>query len=133
MALPFPYVKPTSRTYIPGRYPQKEFVALNGAVTRLIYGNRRSGAELRLEFANITDAKAAEILENYEQVTSVNTDVTITASNAAIGASSDLVAYLRETGGSALKWRYAEPPSVTSVLPGISTVSVVLTGTLDAD
>lgn len=131
-AVAFPAVAPTGRSYNPGKYPQREFVALNGAVTRMIYGNKRSNAELSLEFNNITDSNAALILQNYETVTRTNDWVSFTAANGALGAGSSLVNYLQESGASGLRWRYADPPEVTSVIPGRSSVRCRFVGELDA-
>lgn len=132
MAYAFPSIKPTSRSYTPGRFPQTEFTALNGATTVMRYGSRRTDAELTLGFENITDDQATSILQNYESVNGVWDNVTFTANDGAAGASSSLQAYLREVGGSGLRWRYAEPPTVTSVFPGISNVSCKFVGILDA-
>ncbi len=38
---PFPNIKPTSRSYTPGSYPQTEFVAQNGAKSVIRYGNKK--------------------------------------------------------------------------------------------
>lgn len=130
-AVAFPNIPPTARSYSPGKYPQTEFVAQNGAVTRMLYGNRRLNAELSLEFSNITDGSAALILQNYETVTKTNDWVSFTAANGSIGAPA-LASYLQESGGSGLRWRYAEPPQVTSVLPGRSSVQCRFVGELDA-
>ncbi len=130
--IPFPAVKPTSRSYSPGNYPIAEFKSLNGSTTRLIYGNRRSQAELSLGFSNITDENAALILRNYEQVTPTDDWVGFTNATGSLGAAGDLVAYLQETGGSGLRWRYSGPPDVQSVVPGRSTVRVKFVGQLDA-
>jgi hypothetical protein len=131
-AVAFPALRPTSRNYSPGKYPQSEFKALNGVSTRIIYGNRRSEAELSLSFANITDTQAAAVLALYDQVTPVDDWVSFTANDGAAGASASLASYLREVGGSGLRWRFAEAPSVSSVKPGISTVQVSMVGQLDA-
>ena len=130
-AIPFPALKPTSRSYGPGSFPQSEFKALNGASTRVIYGNRRSDADLSLTFANITDTQAATVLALYDQVTPVDDWVSFSTNDGAAGASAPLAAYLREVGGSGLRWRFAEPPSVSSVKPGLSTVQVSMVGNLD--
>ena len=61
----FPSIKPTSRTYTPGRYPQVEFVAQNGAKSVLRYGDKKVDAKLTLGFTNITDSQADEILNLY--------------------------------------------------------------------
>ena len=128
----FPPIEPTGRSYTPGSYPTAEFKALNGATTRLLYGNRRSDAELQLTFQNISDESAALILRNYEQVTPTGDWVGFTSATGSAGASSALAAYLQESGGSGLRWRYEGPPSVNSVVPGRSTVQCKFIGQLDA-
>ncbi len=85
---------------------------------------------LSLEFRNITDASAALILENYERVNKTRNHVSFTEKSGAAGASRDLVGYFKETKGSKLKWRYAQPPKVESVKPGRSTVTCEFTGYL---
>ena len=40
----FPNIKPTSRSYTPGNYPQVEFVAQNGAKSVIRYGNKKVDA-----------------------------------------------------------------------------------------
>ena len=66
----FPSIKPSSRTFTPGTYPQVEFVAQNGAKTVLRYGNKKVDAKLNLGFTNITDSQADEILNLYDEVNS---------------------------------------------------------------
>jgi hypothetical protein len=128
-AVAFPLLSPTSRSYTPGSYPQAEFKALNGATTRMLYGNRRSDAELQMEFRNISDDNAALILRHYEQV--VPSDDWVSFPLATAGASPKLATYLREDA-SGLRWRYNAPPEVTSIVPGRSTVQVKFVGQLDA-
>jgi len=130
-AIAFPSIKPNTRTYSPGKYPMSEFKALNGTTTRVLYGNRRSDAEMSLGFRNITDTQAASILANYEQLMPSADWISFTTSDGAAGASAPMANYLREVGGSGLRWRYAEAPSVESVKPGLSTVQVRLVGQLD--
>jgi hypothetical protein len=129
-AVAFPAIKPTGRSYSPGTYPLAEFKALNGATTRMLYGNRRSDAELSLEFANISDDNAALILRHYEQLGASDDWASFTTG--AAGASSSLAAFMQESGGSGLRWRYADAPQVSSVFPGRSTVQVTFVGQLDA-
>ena len=66
----FPPIKPSSRSYTPGTYPQTEFVAQNGAKTVLRYGNKKVDAKLTLGFTNITENQASDILNLYEEVNS---------------------------------------------------------------
>jgi len=131
-AVAFPSLKPSSRSYSPGQYPQTEFQAQNGAKTIVRYGNRRFDSKLELSFANISDADAASILANYEAVNASWNYVSFTQDDGAAGAGTSLAAYLRESGGSGLKWRYDGPPQVSSVYPGLSTVSCSFVGVLDA-
>jgi len=130
-AVAFPALVPSGRRYNPGKYPQGEFKALNGATTTLRYGNRRYDAELELTFQNITDSNAALLLALYEQTTVTDDWITFTAADGAVGASPELADYLREVGGSGLRWRFAEPPSVDSVVPGRSSVQCSFVGRLD--
>jgi hypothetical protein len=132
MPVAFPSIHPSSRSYSPGEYPQTDFTAQNGAMTVVRFGIRRVNAELALGFENITDDEAALILKNFEAVNSVWDYVTFTGNSGAVGASSSLQAYLRETGGSGLRWRYAEPPTVSSVFPGLSSVQCKFRAVLDA-
>ena len=142
-AQPFPTVKPTSRSYSPGTYPSTDFESLDGTKTHLRFGNRRVNATLTLGFSNITDAEAALILENYEDVNSTWDYVTFTSSDGVSGVSnskqvdgqtnpaSSLQSLVKE-GGAGLLWRYSGPPSVTSTFKGLSNVSCSFVACLDS-
>ena len=129
-AVSFPALVPTSRSYAPGVFPEQQFQAQNGAVVRVRYGNQRYSSSLSLSFANITDANAALILQNYVDVMDDDNYAEFTTSNIAAGASEALTPWIRETN-SLLKWKYASPPSVTSVKPGLSTVTCEFIGELE--
>ena len=142
-SVPFPTIKPTSRNYRPGTYPSTTFESLDGTKTHLRFGNKRVNATLQLSFANIPDAEAALILENYEDVNSSWDYVTFTSSDGVSGVSnskevngqtnpaSSLQSLVKE-GGSSLKWRYSGPPSVTSTFNGRSNVSCSFVACLDS-
>ena len=130
----FPNLKPTTRDYTPGSYPQTEFQAQNGAVSIVRFGNRRVDARLNLTFSNITDAEATAILRNYELVNGNWGSVLFPPFTADAGISdADLSLFMREQNQSGLLYRYASPPVVTSVYPGISSVSCEFVGILDGD
>ena len=129
-AVSFPALVPSSRSYTPGVFPEQQFQAQNGAVVRVRYGNQRYSSSLSLTFANIIDSKAELILENYVAVMGDDKYVKFTDSNVAAGASTELVPWITETN-SLLKWKYASPPSVTSVKPGLSTVTCEFIGELE--
>jgi len=128
----FPSIKSSSRSYNPGEYPQTKFEAQNGAKTIMRYGKNRVNATLQLGFSNISDADAALILANYEDVNSDWDYVTFSSANGTVGVdSTSLSNYIKESG-SGLKWRYSGPPSVTSTFKGMSNVSCSFVACLDA-
>jgi hypothetical protein len=128
----FPAIKPTSRSYSPGTYPSTTFESLDGTKTHLRYGNKRVNATLQLDFSGITDAQAASILANYEDV---NSDWDYVVFNRGYGTAGvtngNLRSYLREAT-SGLKWRYSAPPLVTSAFKGLSNVSCSFVACLDS-
>jgi len=133
-AVSFPALVPTSRSYSPGVFPEQQFQSQNGAVVRVRYGNQRYSSSLSLTFANITDEKAKLILENYVEVMEDDNYVGFTDSDVAAtnttGEPGPLTPWFTETN-SLLKWKYASPPSVTSVKPGLSTVTCEFIGELE--
>ena len=78
---------------------------------------------------NIPDDSAKSILENYVAVMGDDKYAQFTTDNVAKGVSTGLVPWIQETN-SLLKWKYAKPPSVTSVKPGLSTVTCEFIGEL---
>jgi len=141
--IPFPNIKPSSRNYTPGTYPQTEFVAQNGAKSVIRYGDKQVNAKLTLNFTNILDSQAFAILENYKEVNSVYDYVTFNKDSglAGIGGSGDtsedgaltnLASYV-SAGGLGLRYRYEGPPTITSVRPNRSNVQCKFVACLDGD
>ena len=128
----FPSIKPSSRSYNPGEYPQTKFEAQNGAKTIMRYGKNRVNATLQLGFSNISDADAALILANYEDVNSDWDYVTFSSANGTVGVGSTSLSNYFKESGSGLKWRYSGPPNVTSSFKGLSNVSCSFVACLDA-
>lgn len=128
----FPTIKPTSRSYSPGQYPSTNFESLDGTKTHIRYGNKRVNATLSLGFSNISDADAALILANYEQVNSDWNYVTFNRGFATAGVGSTTLSNYFKESGSGLKWRYSGPPSVTSTFKGLSNVSCSFVACLDS-
>ena len=135
--VPFPNIKPSSRSYTPGTYPQTEFVAQNGAKTVLRYGNKKVDAKLTLGFTNITDSEANQILDAYEVVNSDYDYIQFSTTNSLAGISNQ--ALRREFAGkdssnnTLLRYRFDGPPTVTSVRPGRSNVQCKFVACLDGD
>ena len=135
MGLPkaFPNIKPASRSYIPGEYPQAVFTAQNGAVTTLRYGNKKTNARLTLSFSNITDAQVVEILDFYQEI---NADYDFIQFNNTVlsGVSSiTLRSNMSEKFGNGrqLRYRFESAPVVTSVQFNRSNVQCKFVGLLD--
>ena len=132
----FPSIKPASRSYTPGRYPQTEFIAQNGAKTVIRYGNKKVDAKLSLGFTNITDAQANEILDFYEEINSDYDFIFFQTQHALDGVlSTDLKQKMRERDltGVNLRYRFDGPPVVKSVRPNISNVQCKFVACLDGD
>ena len=140
----FPAISPSQRSYTPGTFPTSEFQSLNGSVTTLQYGRRTVDSKLQLTFQNIPDAEAYEILDNYEKANG-GRDATTGERDWVIlpfsGAGplkgikdDDLRKQIAEQySGSQpkLRYRYAQPPTITSTFVGRSTVQVELRGYLE--
>lgn len=123
----FPDIKPSSRSYNPGRFPQTQFQSQNGSVTVMRYSNQRVNSSLQLGFSNITDAEAADILDHYREVNNDWDNATFTTDNAVAGVvDGDMQDYIEEQG--ALQWRYSEPPTVESTFVGRCNVRCSFTG-----
>ena len=123
----FPTLQPTSRNFDAGDYPVKIFKAQSGAEVRIMYGSKRSGMMLTLSYDNITDTNADSFVTHYDEVFGAYTTFKLPKALLAgwEGSSTTLTAI--NTGS---KWRYAEPPTITSVRPGLSSVQVKLLGVL---
>ena len=138
----FPSIKPTSRSYTPGRYPSTDFESLDGTKTHIRYGNKRVNATLTLGFSNITDSQVGLILANYDDVNSDWDYVKFSSANGTAGivdpdSGNFLTKEIAKADGSGLteqglKWRYSGPPSVTSTFKGLSNVSCSFVACLDA-
>jgi len=134
----FPAIKPSSRSYTPGRYPQVEFIAQNGAKTVLRYGNKKVDAKLSLGFTNISDAEANEILDFYENINSDYDYINFSFQNKDALAGVGIKALRQKISqkndnGYKLRYRFDGPPTLTSVKPGISNVQCKFVACLDGD
>ena len=130
---------PTSRTYKAGTYPQSQFQATNGATTVVQYGSQCYNSELQMTFANIRDERAQELMEMYYEVNGKWDYLTLDSApdivdnnNGPVGGikDGDLRDQIQEKNN-ILKYRFKEPPTLTSVMPGVSTVQMTLVGYLD--
>lgn len=122
----FPTLQPTSRNFDPGNYPVKTFQAQSGAEIRILYGSKRVKQSLSLSYENITDSQAEQFVTHFDDV--LGTYETFSLPSAVRAGWGATASTLDAVAGAA--WRYDNPPEITSVKPGISTVQVSLVAVL---
>ena len=126
MSVAFPAVCPTRRSFTPGEYQTKRYSSISGASVTRLYGSRAANAQMSLDFV-LGDADTAAVLQSWHD--SKGGAYTLNLPSSVFdGASSDLNGKIP----SYLNWRWAEMPSVESLVPGRSRVQAKLTATLDA-
>lgn len=126
MTVTFPAVCPTRRIYTPGQYPTKKITSINGATTTRLYGSKAYDATMNLSFL-LNDAEMASLLNSWHESRGGFYTLDLPDSVFA-GVSSALQTQIP----SYLQWRWAEMPTVESVLPNRSRVQVQLIATLDS-
>jgi len=131
MAVTFPNIEPTSRSFTAPKWPTSGLTTQSGVTTRRLWGSRPSQAELRLTFTNVADDNAALIMAAYHDAKGATTDLSL-PSIIFNGASGNLAGWLNTAStGAGMKWFFSEePPSVESVAPNRSTVTVRLVAEL---
>jgi len=131
MAVTFPNIEPTSRSFTAPKWPTSGLTTQSGVTTRRLWGSRPSQAQLSLTFTNITDDNAALIMAAYHDAKGATTDLSL-PSVIFNGASGNLTGWLNTAStGAGMKWFFSEePPSVESVAPNRSTVTVRLVAEL---
>lgn len=122
----YPSHAPTGRTFNAGDYSYKAFQSQSGKEVRILYGDKRTGMTLDLRYDNISDTKADDFIAHYDEVKGGFTSFTLPAAFRT-GWDGDTAAIDAATGN---QWRYSDPPAITSVRPGISSVTVRLVGVL---
>jgi len=122
----FPSFAPTSRSFTPGTYPQRSYRSLSGVVTKRTFGNAPSQSALEMNFDNVADSTATAIINHYRSQTAINKRFQLSAITMG-GMDSGLVNIADGTIDN-LRFEYKEPPSVQSVRPGRSSISVSLIG-----
>jgi hypothetical protein len=130
MSIIFPSIKPSQRSFKTGAYPTKAYRSLSGATSKRSYGNKSFGYELRLVFENIDDASTLLILKHYNLTSGGFSRFQLPASVFS-GMDEDLRRLVAEdlpNAAPSIRWEYAGPPEVESVISGRSTVQVTLIG-----
>ena len=123
MAVAFPDLSPVQRSFQQGRYPTKRFVAMNGAATTRIYGDKATEASIDLEFI-VDDTDLKQLTDCFENAKGVYDEVTL---------STKMFDGLSITAfPTYLKWHWSQAPAVSSLQPDLSRVTVTLIGLLEA-
>ncbi|MCE2835386.1 MAG: hypothetical protein LW834_12080 [Cyanobium sp. 49614_E6] len=99
---------------------------MSGVEIRLRYGDNRTGAKLQLSFDHIPDARAQEFLSHYAEVQGTFRSFVL-PSSATTGWSGGALSPGTATTAA---YRYSQPPQVTNIRPGVSSVSVELLGVM---
>lgn len=128
MTAQFPGIKPSSRSFKPGQFPVKVYRAASGATVKRAFGNRAFGYQLEVQFENILDSVALQIVDHYN-TTKAGFERFTLPSELFVGMSAALTAIIQSP--TQIKWEYAEPPEVQSVIVGRSSVGVSFVGELD--
>ena len=121
----FPALTPTARNFQLGQFPVKTYRAMSGVVLRRSFGNKPFGYTLDLEFANVPEATVNLIIDHYNTQGGGTLGFVIPTA-VFQGYTSTLQGKVRTAAG--IEWLYSEPPSVSSVIKGISSVTVRLVG-----
>ncbi len=121
----FPAVSPTRRSFTPGEYPTKRFDSISGAGTTRLYGSKASNATLDLEFL-LDDTNTAAVLQSWHDSLGGAKVLTLPTElfEGMNGPEGQIPNYLN--------WRWAQVPSVQSVVPGRSRIQASLVATLDS-
>lgn len=125
MAERFPNIKPSQREFVAGSYPIKTYRSLSGVSVRRSFGNKPTGHQLRLVYANVRDNVLNDILKHYTD-TFGGFDRFTMPDDIFAGMNDAARAKMQDPDG--IRWEYASPPSVQSVFNGISTITVDLVG-----
>ena len=131
----FPALVPSSRSFSPGDFSVKKIRSQSGEETRIRYGSKRTGMRLTLNYKNISDVDAASLILHYQDEAegTYKTFTVVMATLAGFygGTTTEHpgsnIMNINNVGN---KWRYAGPPKMVNVSPGISNVQVNLVGVL---
>lgn len=122
----FPALTPTSRRITQGQYAVKRFTSISGTGVTRAYSSQPFNSLIELEFSNITDAAAIQIVQCYEQSRGSYAPLVL-PNELWSGVRADLRSLLERD----YTWRFADQPQISSVVPGVSTISVRLEGQRD--
>jgi hypothetical protein len=117
-----PQVFPSTREFVPPSYPVTRSKTQNGATVKRLWASQPSGGSLTLGFTNISDATANALAAIWDRTKGITQNV-ILPSRLFNGMSQSLKSHL-ELNGIPLAWSFKSQPTITSVAPGISNITL---------
>lgn len=124
MALDFPALRPARRTFSFGDWPVKAFKAQNGSEVRVMYGNRRTGMTMTLEWQNLESSDAEKIFDHYVDKQGSYQGWSFGSGGSQVRTGWTGTAAVLEAAPTGNVWRYVEPPTLETVMPNVHNVSI---------
>lgn len=126
MSTQFPAKKPSTRNVTAGQYAVKRFISIAGTGSTRVYGSQPFNSKLQLAYNNISDEETIEFVVAHE-----NARGSFDSLDLPPETWDGLDLMLRERLERDYVWRFASPPSIQSIAPGRSSVSIELEGQRD--
>jgi hypothetical protein len=133
MGVPFPAIKPVSRTFTPAEYQVSSSEAQNGVVSFREWGDKPSKALLDLGFDNKLDAVTASLLRVYRESRAGFIAGGLILPPEIFSGDGPELDTVRDDDIEGLIWRFASRPPFRSVYNRIHTIPVQLIGELRMD
>jgi len=121
----FPEICPVSRRFTAGQYPTRRFNSISGAGTTRLYGSKAFDARLDLEFI-VNDEFVAAIFDSW--YASFGQFTKLTLPEPIIAGSDEL---LDSVTPDYLEWYWDREPTIETIQPGLSRVTVNLVARLE--
>jgi len=120
----FPEIVPTALQFKPPRYVVTEHPAQSGEIEHHLWADSKGGASLQLDYTNISDSTAETIMALWDSVNGTYGSLIIPDAVLA-GVAQQLATYML-TGGSYIKWFFAEVPKWQGRIKGYGDMKVSL-------
>lgn len=131
MAVTFPSITPSSRSFSAPVYPVTSYRSQSGTTTRRLWASAPSNARLSLSYNNISDTNARSLLDCYKNA--FGSIEALSLPSAIFSGAETTLATFMSSPDLVLTWHFADdsPPKVDSVVPGRSSVTLELIASLD--
>lgn len=123
----FPDICPVSRQFNAGKFPTRRFNSISGAGTTRIYGSKAFDSSLQLEFI-VDNETAGRIFDLYYESFGSLKQIFLPP-----GVLSNDEVLENKLNPEYLEWRWEREPSIQSVQPNLSRVTVNLVGRLEIE